>query len=96
MPTSIAVWRDFSVQPLLEITDPEFAHWYGLGVWWAMYGEQQGNGPYDDQYLIDNLTSHIRAGWYDDPHLAGFQCSALSWVCATAASSFVRQIPSLS
>jgi len=44
MPTSIAVWRDFSVQPLLEITDPEFAHWYGLGVFWALYGDEQGLG----------------------------------------------------
>ncbi len=25
-----------------------------------------GNGPYDDQYLIVNLTSHIESGWYDD------------------------------
>ncbi len=51
---------------LLDIEDQEFAHWYSLGVFWAMYGDQQGNGPYDDQYLIDNLTNHIRAGWYDN------------------------------
>jgi len=31
-----------------------------------MYGEQQGNGPNDDKYLIRNLTSHIESGWYDE------------------------------
>jgi len=31
-----------------------------------MYGEEQGKGQYDDQYLIVNLTSHIKAGWYSE------------------------------
>ena len=64
--TVISVTRRFSVEPLLVIENSEFAHWYGLGVFWSMYGDQQGNGPYDDQYLISNLASHIRSGWYDD------------------------------
>jgi hypothetical protein len=66
MPTPIIVNRKLKIQALLEIENPEFAHWYELGVWWAMYGEQQGNGLYDDRYLIDNLSSHIESGWYDD------------------------------
>jgi len=34
--TVISVTRRFSVEPLLDITDPDFAHWYELGVFWAM------------------------------------------------------------
>jgi hypothetical protein len=66
MSTLIAVNRKLKIEALLDIENPEFGHWYELGVWWALYGEQQGNGPDDDQYLIINLTSHIESGWYDD------------------------------
>ena len=65
MPTAIAIRRGFSVQSLMNIDDPEFAHWYGLGVWWAMYGDDQGNGPYDDYYLIENISRNLQAGRYD-------------------------------
>ncbi len=66
MPNLITVNRKLKTQALLEIENPDFAHWYGLGVWWAMYGDGQGNGPYDDQYLFDTIISHIQSGWYDD------------------------------
>ncbi len=65
MPTVISVTRSFSVPTLFDIEDAEFAHQYGLGVWWAMYGDDQGNGPYDDHYLIDNISRNIQAGRYD-------------------------------
>lgn len=65
MPTLIPVTRSFSVQALLDIEDADFAHQYGLGMWWAMYGDYQGNGPYDDRYLIDNINRNIQAGRYD-------------------------------
>jgi len=67
MPTCITVRRNFVVPSLLEITDPEFVHQYGMGVWWAMYGDYQGNGPYDDRYLIENVSRNIQAGRYDNP-----------------------------
>jgi hypothetical protein len=60
------------VCPLLAIEDPEFAHWYGLGVWWAMYGDQQGTGPYSDDYLFDNIQRGIANGWYHDLHSGWF------------------------
>src|SRR5258706_6636081 len=66
MPNQITVRRNLVVESLLDINDPAFAHWYELGVYWAMYGDGQGSGCYDDCYLITNLTSHIRSGWYDD------------------------------
>src|SRR6266568_7244044 len=66
MPTLISVTRNWQLESLLEIENPAFLHWYELGVWWAMYGEEQGSGQYDDQYLIVNLTSHIKAGWYSE------------------------------
>ena len=63
--TVIAVTRRFSVCPLLAIENSEFAHWYGLGVFWAVYGEQQGRGPYEDRYLIANISRNIQTGRFD-------------------------------
>ena len=65
MPATIAVRRGFCVEPLLELTDSEFAHWYSLGVFWALYGDEQGLGPQVDTYLIENVTHAVRTGWYD-------------------------------
>ena len=61
----IQITRTVSVCPLLAITDPEFARWYSNGVFWAMYGDEQGNGPYDDRYLIENISRNLQAGRYD-------------------------------
>lgn len=66
MTTLISVTRKWQLEALLEIENPEFQHWYELGVWWAIFGEEQGKGQYDDQYLIVNLTSHIKSGWYKE------------------------------
>ena len=62
MATIVSVTRNFKVPALLTINDTAFKHWYALGVWWAMYGDGQGEGVYDDCYLIVNLTNHIKAG----------------------------------
>ena len=58
------ITRNLSIEPLLDITDPEFAHQYSMGVWWAMYGDKQGHGIYADDYLIGNITRNLRAGRY--------------------------------
>ena len=63
--TAISLTRRFSVEPLLEITDPEFGRQYGMGVWWALYGDEQGKGPYDDRYLLDNISRNIQASRYN-------------------------------
>ena len=65
MPELLTITRKFSVVPLLDIHNPDFAQWYSHGVWWAMYGDYQGNGPYDDRYLIENISRNIHAGRYD-------------------------------
>ena len=62
---AISVTRNFSVCPLLAIEDPEFAHWYGLGTFWAMYGDEQGSGPHQDMYIIENISRNLYAGWYN-------------------------------
>jgi hypothetical protein len=41
-------------------------------VYWALYGEQQGSGPYCDGYIIDNISRGIRNGWYSDLHSGWF------------------------
>lgn len=67
MPTVIAVRHDFSVIALLAIKDQQFAQQYGLGVWWAMFGDEQGNGPYEDMYVVDNISRNIQAGRFSSP-----------------------------
>lgn len=66
MPTAITVQRHLVVEALLEIEDEQFAHWYGLGMYWARFGEHQCLGPYHDTYLIHTLSSGIQQGWYDN------------------------------
>lgn len=58
--------RKLRVSPLLDIQSAEFAKQYELGVWWAMHGDEQGNGPQPDRYLITNLTRHIASGHFHD------------------------------
>lgn len=65
MSTRISVKRGFTVDALLDIDNAEFAHWYELGVWWALYGDEQGRGIYRDQYLIQTIGDGLQRGWYD-------------------------------
>ncbi len=68
MPTRLTVTHTLSVIPLLEITDPDFAKAYELGVWWALYGDEQGKGRYDDRYLTENVALLLERG-FDLSHL---------------------------
>ena len=61
------ITRSLSVCPLLDITDAEFEQQYSNGVWWAMYGDEQGKGLYADDYLISNVTRNLKAGKYNNP-----------------------------
>jgi hypothetical protein len=54
------ITRNLSVCPLVDITDPDFEHQYQLGVWWAIYGDEQGKGKYDDKYLMENIELLLR------------------------------------
>src|SRR5438046_228801 len=72
MPTLVTIRRNFVVQSLLEIEDEEFAHWYGLGVYWAMWGDCQGHGPYNDTYIIQTIETGIHNGWYNDLNSSWF------------------------
>src|SRR5690348_9525795 len=72
MPTMITVRRNFVVPSLLEIEEPEFAHQYDLGVYWAMCGDEQGNGPQTDCYIIENISRNLYAGRYDNPASSWF------------------------
>src|SRR5689334_276346 len=66
MPQSITVRRNFVVPALLEIEDPEFANWYGLGIYWSMFGDCQERGPLRDHYIMTNIERGILNGWYVD------------------------------
>jgi hypothetical protein len=62
----IPITNRFKVPALLPIENEQFAHCYSRGVFWALYGDYQGNGPYADRYLIDNVARAIANGWYHD------------------------------
>jgi hypothetical protein len=61
----IPVTSGFMVSPLFEIYNDDFTTWYSRGVFWAMYGDEQGKGPYADTYLIENIDRNLLAGRYD-------------------------------
>src|SRR6266567_5846701 len=66
MPTQVRVTSKLRVQESLDIDNAEFAHWYELGVWWAIYSDEQGKGPYRDSYLITTIGGGLRSDWYDN------------------------------
>ncbi len=66
MTTLISVTRKLQVEALVRIENKSFEHWYELGVWWALWGDEQGKGQYEDRYLIDNIVKHIESGKYGD------------------------------
>jgi hypothetical protein len=73
------VTRDLSVPPLFAIYNDDFTTWYSHGVFWALYGDEQGNGPYADTYLIENVDRNILAGRYDFLVSSELPCSGFYW-----------------
>ncbi|HLG63841.1 MAG TPA: hypothetical protein VKY19_18005 [Ktedonosporobacter sp.] len=53
------------VHPLLDIQRPAFAEHYERGVWWSMYGDEQGNGPLSVSYLITNLKQYHQQRYFE-------------------------------
>jgi hypothetical protein len=47
--------RKQSLFPLIDIHSSAFAEHYEHGVWWRMYGDEQGTGPLPVSYLVTNL-----------------------------------------
>src|SRR5260370_9638407 len=54
------------VSPILDIQSAEFAEQYQLGAYWARYGDEQGNGPQPDTYLIVTITTLIENGHFNN------------------------------
>jgi len=63
MLATLLITHNFSIEPLVNITDPDFAKAYELGVWWALYGDEQGKGKYDDHYLVENIACLLKRGF---------------------------------
>lgn len=58
------------VHPLLDIERPAFAEHYERGVWWSMYGDEQGHGPLSISYLTTNLKRYHQQRYFErqDPY----------------------------
>ncbi len=56
------------VTPLLTIESEAFAKQYELGVWWSMYGDEQGQGLVRDSYFVTNMKTCIEHGYFDGQH----------------------------
>lgn len=57
--------RKQQVTPLVDILSAEFAKQYELGMWWSMYGDEQGKGPVFASYLVTNLKSYVERGCFN-------------------------------
>ncbi len=56
------------VSPLMDVQTDAFATQYQHGVLWSMYGDEQGQGPVRDTYLVTNLQSCRARGYFDGQH----------------------------
>ena len=69
-----------SLTPLIDIQSAAFAAQYERGVWWSMYGDEQGKGPVPASYLMTNLKDYADHDYFgtNDPchlsHLGFFFC----------------------
>ncbi len=66
------VTKEQSLIPLIDIQSAAFAEQYVRGVWWSMYGDEQGKGPVAASYLVANLkhyAEHDHFGTSDPYHL---------------------------
>ena len=64
----MAIQRQVHVTPLVTMQSEAFAKQYELGVWWSMYGDEQGQGPVRDSYFVLNLEHCIERGYFDGQH----------------------------
>lgn len=64
----MAITRQVHVTPLVTVQSTAFAKQYELGVWWSMYGDEQGRGPVRDSYFVINLKRCIEHGYFDGQH----------------------------
>lgn len=62
--------RKQSFIPLLDIQSAPFAEQYERGVWWSMYGDEQGKGPVPASYLVTNLKRYAERDYFNkhDPY----------------------------
>ncbi|MFL5587043.1 MAG: hypothetical protein ACJ8DI_05205 [Ktedonobacteraceae bacterium] len=59
-----------SLTPLIDIQSAAFAAQYERGVWWSMYGDEQGKGPVPASYLVTNLKDYADRDYFgtNDPY----------------------------
>ena len=59
-----------SLTPLIDIQSAAFAEQYERGVWWSMYGDEQGQGPVAASYLVTNLKDYAARDYFgtNDPY----------------------------
>ena len=59
-----------SLTPLIDMQSAAFAEQYERGIWWSMYGDEQGNGPVPASYLVTNLKDYAERDYFgtNDPY----------------------------
>ena len=60
--------KRFPVSPLIDVQTDAFATQYYQGIWWSMHGDEQGQGPVRESYLVTNLQSCVTRGYFDGQH----------------------------
>lgn len=64
----LPITKNLSVISLIDMQDTVFAKHYRDGLWWSLYGEYEGDKPFPDHYLVDNLKRDIAHGYFDGQH----------------------------
>jgi hypothetical protein len=68
MQATFQVTKKLAIPPLIEFENTAFADSYRNGLWWAMYGDSEGEKPLPDSYLVDNLKRDASKGTFDGQH----------------------------
>src|SRR5690242_3907036 len=68
MSASLQITKKFAVTPLFDIQNAAFADTYRNGLQWSLNGECEGEKPFPDSYLVDNLKRDASKGMFDGQH----------------------------
>ncbi len=82
MSKTLHITNQLSVTPLLDIHHDDFAQHYRDGICWSLSGDYQGDKPFSDTHLVENLKRDAAKGYFDGQHEAhllyvGFYFGAL-------------------
>ena len=68
MPAKLQITTQLTVTPLLDMHNTAFVNHYRDGLWSMLSGDFQGEKPFSDTHLVENLKRDAAQGYFDDQH----------------------------